>query len=127
MMPLPHTVTIKRRQWNDNDTEREVFQGLSTIATAVKALISPGSVGIKDGDAGPIEVERDLIFLEPAPGGTSLTVKVRDILIDDATNEIWIAVGPGNRFQNPTSFGITSPPIEDHIEVEVMRTEWNEP
>lgn len=108
MNPLPHLVTILRREMGDH--ELQYANAEETIDTHVKALISPASATLQDTVGGPAPVYQDMIFLEPG-----VDVQGGDVLMDEDSEERWQVISPPKTLQNPITWE------DDHIEVMVAR------
>ncbi|RLI98077.1 MAG: hypothetical protein DRO99_01635 [Candidatus Aenigmatarchaeota archaeon] len=108
-MPLPHRVTIKRPKWSD--TRHEQYRGEETVATNVKALISPADRSVRALENwGGVELLRDTVFLEPG-----IDVRRGDVIIDNASGDRWRVIEPPKVLQNPITWE------DDHIECTVEK------
>lgn len=125
-MEFGHVVQVKRKT-STLVEGIEVAGAATEVYARVDALISPSSTAAPRFGFGQMEREDDLIFLAANDeNGQPHVIRVDDILIDitfgsDDLNDAWVAIAPGNRFENPTTFG-RGTPERHHIEVKVART-----
>lgn len=123
-MMFPHRLTHKRPTSTRSATWGEVVAAATEIETDVPALISPGGTNELDAPYGPIEFIMDKVFVQGVDEyGNTRVVQRRDLLIDQDTDDVWVAQGPGNIFRNPASFREGSAGTKHHIEVSVQRSD----
>lgn len=121
MIPLPHLVTHIRQTKTHSADGIEVAGAPKTIESHVKAQINPASTNVDRLGLGNAESAFDLIYLDALDGNGNLRkVHYMDTFVNEATDEIWVALQPGVPAENPSYFG-TGTTVWDHIEVRVAQ------
>ena len=124
MMPLPHRIRVRRKTSTASANWNEVAGGAAVVYDEVRAMISPTSTSAPRHGFGQMEREDELMFLAANDvDGQPHVIRVDDLLINitpGSDGEVWIAITPGNRFENPTTFH-NATPDSDHIEINVAR------
>lgn len=121
MIPMPDLITHKRPGSTFASDGPEIAAAPTIIETGIKAQINPASTNVTAMAFGPAEAAYDLIYLEAIDAADNLrSIHKGDWLIDEVTDDVWIAQQPGNLARNPVHFG-AGRSVYDHIEVRVER------
>lgn len=122
-IPSPHTFTHKRPTSTLDASGRKVPGAPTEIETAIPGMMTPAGTGTFPNAFGVIETMNDMIFLEAIDDdGATRVVRAGDLLIDEDTDDVWEATGPGNTYQNPSLFR-SGQTVKHHIEVTVIRAD----
>lgn len=100
-IPTPHTCTIKRTPFSAS-----VYQGVTTVASAVPCLFSPYQAETKLTPLGPTDDYDYVLFVE-----YSTDIQRGDTVVNDSTNEEFVVIRPPLKFDMPIGWS------NHHIEV----------
>lgn len=109
MVPMPHTVSSVRGNFNKTTNKREAD---TTPLTNEPCLISPGKSPIEATFMGPAELDSGILFI-----AADADIQQGDKLTNDATGDKWIVA------EHPVSFDI---PVDfesgaDHKQITIRR------